>query len=116
MSRNLAIVSEIIRVSFQLLREYMPCFYNIIRTSRLTLQERQVCILIRLGCTTQSIMTILHIAHTSGVSNVKRSANKKLFHNDNTRAMYDSIISLEKEMMCVCAHVCTKGSGMSFPP
>ncbi len=85
---------------YQLLREYMPCFYNIIRTSRLTLQERQVCILIRLGCTTQSIMTILHIAHTSGVSNVKRSANKKLFHNDNTRAMYDSIISLEKEMMC----------------
>ena len=84
-----------------LIKENMPCFYELINKSKLSTQEKQVCILIRFGCSTQAIMTILHLAHTSGVSNVKRSANKKLFSNDNTRSMYDSIIDREKEMMDV---------------
>ena len=77
----------------------MTCFYELISNIQLSVQERQVCMLSRLGCTSQNIMIILNLSYSAGVSNVKRSVNKKMFNDNNARTLCDNMLAKEKEII-----------------
>ena len=83
----------------QLIKDNMTCFYELISNIQLSVQERQVCMLSRLGCTSQNIMIILNLSYSAGVSNVKRSVNKKMFNDNNARTLCDNMLAKEKEII-----------------
>jgi tetratricopeptide (TPR) repeat protein len=83
----------------KLTKDNMTCFYELISNIQLSVQERQVCMLSRLGCTSQNIMIILNLSYSAGVSNVKRSVNKKMFNDNNARTLCDNMLAKEKEII-----------------
>ena len=89
-----------------LIKKYMHCFYSVVSDPHLSAQEKQVCVLVRLGCSTQAIVTILSVNGSSAVSNVKRRINKKLFGKDDASTLYDNVRARERDIVIEWKAVC----------
>jgi len=77
-------------------REYMPLLYRLLmQNTDLSIQERHVCILVRMSISTSQIMYIMGVNNTQHVSTIKRNANKKLFGENSASSLLRNIKASE---------------------
>ena len=76
-------------------KRYMPVAYTKISLAHLSHQETFICILLHLGFTTGEIALLLTTT-PQRITNAKKSANKKLFNNDDAPHLLQNLVNAER--------------------
>ena len=80
-----------------LITKHLPMFCKIIEGNVLSMLEKRLCMLTRLGFSSSEISTIMNLS-SSSVSNKKTSINSKLFGIHSASGLLENLKHREKEM------------------
>lgn len=78
-----------------ILSQCVPSFYHMIKHSCLNINEQHVCMLISIGCSSKDASNLLH-TQQQHISNIKSTANSKLFNDKSARTLEVNLVAAMK--------------------
>lgn len=77
-------------------KDWLPMFYStIVVSDKLTSQEKQICMLCRIGIKTNEIRMMLNKNTSQTISNVKSRVKGKLFPDDKSKQLETILKNLQ---------------------